>query len=118
MLVRAFRFLDPARISSDLPDRLHALADDCERLHRSSAVPATVLSDAPLLQDWAPVPTSDGVRLAGYVTGHPIHGNCPVVTTPLWWADPSGGWVRSLSRFYRLGACAGDGIVRTAEDRG
>jgi hypothetical protein len=25
------------------------------------------------------------------------------MTTALWWADPDGTWVRSLSRFYRLG---------------
>lgn len=26
-----------------------------------------------------------------------------IMTSPLWFADPEGRWVRTLSRYYRLG---------------
>jgi hypothetical protein len=117
MLVRAFAFLDPAHIFSDLSERLHSLGRDCGLLYRGAGVPAEALDDAPLLQDWVPVLTTEGVKLAGYATGHPVHGNRTVMTTPLWWADPSGKWVRSLSRFYRLAGCADDGVFAGREDR-
>jgi len=39
-------------------------------------------------------------------TGHPIHGDRRVMTTQVWFADPDGAWIRTLSRFYRLGAPA------------
>jgi hypothetical protein len=59
----------------------------------------------------------EGVKLAGYATGHPMHGDRTLMTTPLWWADPSGTWVRSLSRFYGLAGCADDGVFAGREDR-
>jgi hypothetical protein len=57
--------------------------------------------------------TPAGVRLIGHVTGHPVHGDRAVVTSPVWFADPEGTWVRTLSRFYRLGPpLDGDDIRR------
>lgn len=103
MLTRLFPFLDPAHITPDLSRRLRALADDCDRLERGRPVPPVVLQKAPLLTDWAPAITPQGVHLIGRVTGHPLLGDCAAATTPLWFADPAGGWARSLSRFYRLG---------------
>ena len=103
MLTRMFPFLDPAHVTPDLSRRLRALADDCDRLERGRRVPPVVLQKAPLLTDWAPAITPQSVHLIGRVTGHPLLGDCAAVTTPLWFADPDGGWARSLSRFYRLG---------------
>ena len=77
--------------------------------------------------------TPEGVQLIGHASGHPIHGDRMVMTTPLWFADPEGSWVRTLSRFYRLGppadpddirriltsavaSYAGDGYDDTSED--
>jgi hypothetical protein len=79
------------------------LADDCDRLERGRPVSPIMLQKAPLLEDWAPAITPQGVQLIGHVTGHPLLGNCAAATTPLWFAAPDGGWARSLTRFYRLG---------------
>jgi hypothetical protein len=112
MLTYLFPFLDPARISRDLSRRLYVLADDCERLRLGRGVPARILDQAPLLQDWVPVVTPEGLHLVGNALGHPVHGDRMVMTTPLWLADPGGNWARSLSRFYRLGPPADPKDVR------
>ncbi|MEH2524197.1 MULTISPECIES: DUF6634 family protein [unclassified Bradyrhizobium] len=106
MLTRSFPFLDPADISLDLSRRFHLLADDCERLRLNRNVSARLLDRAPLLRDWVPVATPAGLHLVGRVVGHPVLGDRRVMTSPLWWADPDGEWVRTLSRFYRLGSPA------------
>lgn len=104
MLMNLFPFLDPVQVSPDLARRLRALADDCERLELGRSVSPIMLQKAPLLEGWMPAVTHEGVKLIGHATGHPVHGDRAVMTTPLWFADPDGGWVRTLSRFYRLGA--------------
>ena len=103
MLTQLFPFLDPGQSPGDLARRLRALADDCNRLALGHPVPLAILQKALLLDDWIPAVTPEGVRLIGRATGHPIHGDRRVMTTPLWFADPDGAWVRTLSRFYRLG---------------
>lgn len=103
MLTRLFPFLDPTHVTPDLGRRLRDLADDCDRLERGRPVSPVVLQKAPLLEDWVPAITPQGVQLMGHVTRHPLLGDCAAVTTPLWFADPDGRWARSLSRFYRLG---------------
>jgi hypothetical protein len=103
MLTRLFPFLDPAHVTLDLGRRLRVLADDCDRLERGRSVSPALLQKAPLLTDWVPTLTPQGVQLIGHVTGHPLLGDCAAATTPLWLADPDGAWARSLSRFYRLG---------------
>jgi len=103
MLTRLFPFLDPTHVTPDLGRRLRALADDCDRLEHGRPVPPVLLQKAPLITDWVPALTPQGVQLIGRVTGHPLLGDCAAATTPLWVADPDGAWARSLSRFYRLG---------------
>lgn len=103
MLTRFFRFLDPALISPDLAPRLRRLADDCEQLRVHRFVSPWLLQNAPLLENWMPTLTPEGLQLVGRASGHPVHEDRPIMTTQLWWADPEGKWVRSLSRFYRLG---------------
>jgi hypothetical protein len=103
MLTQLFPFLDTAYATPDLAHRLRALAEDCDRLALRRSISPIELRSAPLLEDWVPTITPAGVRLIGYASGHPVHGHRMVMTTALWWADPDGAWVRSLSRFYRLG---------------
>jgi hypothetical protein len=55
--------------------------------------------------------TPAGVRLIGEVSDHPLLGDRPAITSPLWAADPDGRWIRTTSRFYRLGEPA-DAEVR------
>jgi hypothetical protein len=102
MLTKLFPFLDPASIPPDLPAKLRRLATDLESLsHRP--VSAFALRDAPAIDGWAAMLAPVGVCLIGQATRHPRLGNRPVITSPLYAADPDGRWVRTTSRFYRLG---------------
>ena len=112
MLTKKFPFLDPSHITPGLTRRLRALADDCDRLGLEYPVSPTLLQSAPLLEEWTPAMTPRGVVLVGLASGHPIHGNRSVISSPVWFADPDGNWVRTLSCFYRLGLPAGPGGVR------
>jgi hypothetical protein len=103
MLTRQFPFLDPTRIEPDLARRLRILADDSERLALGLPVSAILLANAPLLEDWVPMVTPLGVQLVGQVSGHPLHLDRAIVTSPIWFADPDGTWARTLSRYYSLG---------------
>jgi hypothetical protein len=106
MLTQLFPFLDLDQNPGNLARRLRALANDCAFLTLGHPIPPAILQKAPLLDDWVPAVTPEGVRLIGHASGHPVHGDHRVMTTPLWFADPDGGWIRTLSRFYRLGAPA------------
>jgi hypothetical protein len=106
MLSADFPFLLPANIEVELPDRLRSLADDLEDIRDGNAPRAEVLAVAPLVVDWKVTLTLFGLRLTGFVAGHPLLGNRLAMTSQLWAADPAGKWVRTLSRFYKLGIAA------------
>lgn len=112
MLTKLFPFLDPTHITSDLARRLRALADDCDLLELGRTVSPILLKSAPLLEGWVPAVTPAGLHLIGHASGHPIHGDRMVMTTPLWFADPDGNWIRTLSQFYRLGPPADPEDIR------
>ena len=78
----------------------------------ASQLSPILLQTAPLLDDWVPAMTPVGLQLIGQASGHPLHGDRMVMTSPLWFADPDGGWVRTLSRFYRLGPPADPDEIR------
>jgi hypothetical protein len=103
MLTHLFPFLDPVHITSDLVRRLRALADDAARLLHNRSVSPVLLKGSPLLGDFVIAQTPLGLQLVGHVSGHPRLGDRMAATSPLWFADPDGTWVRTLSRFYRLG---------------
>ncbi len=109
MLVRTYPFLDPRRISHAISASLQSLADDCARLERDVSFVADRLRGAPFLDQYAPVVSPLGLQLVGQVSDHPLLGSRTIITSQLWFADPDGGWVRTLSRFYRLGRLRSDG---------
>jgi hypothetical protein len=109
MLTKFFPFLDPAMIEPDLPAKLRKLANDLEAI-RHFPPSTAALHDAPSIDQWLAMLTPTGVCLIGDVSGHPQLGDRPATTSPLWAADPDGKWVRTTSRFYRLGEPAGPEI--------
>jgi len=112
MLTHLFPFLDPINITPDLVRRLRALADDAARLLYSRSVSPVLLKGSPLLEDFVIAQTPFGLQLIGRVTGHPLLGDRMAATSPLWFADPDGTWIRTLSRFYRLGPPADPNDLR------
>lgn len=87
--------------------RWRTLIGDVARLRAGWRPNEVILDRAPILTQWSTsVPGAHGlVRLLGIVTGHPLipdhHG---VQTSPLVALDTrSRQWVRTASRFYRLG---------------
>jgi len=120
MLTDRFRFLAPQNIEARLADHLRSLARDMERISNGSAPTEAELAQAPTLERWRPLVTPVGVRLSGFVSGHPRLGDTTAMTSPLWAADGEDRWVRTLSRFYRLArpdVGAGDGWYGTEEPR-
>lgn len=103
MLTRLYPFLDPARIPPELSGRLQALARDCATLERDTDFVSSRLRTAPLLDLYFPLITPLGLKLVGEVMQHPFLGTRRIVTSQVWFADPQGRWVRTVSRFYRLG---------------
>lgn len=82
---------------------LEALIADLRRLAAGQAPTAADLKDAPILDRWNHEYRNEPC-LIGYVQGHPVLGSGRVIkTSTIWAGDGSQGWVRTLSRFYRLG---------------
>lgn len=103
MLTEAFPYLHPRAVGNTLPTRLRSLADDLDRIHAGEGPSPEELASAPSIVDWRCVVTSAGLRLDGFVSGHPRLGEGRTFTSQLWAADPDGRWIRTLSRFYVLG---------------
>lgn len=87
---------------ASLAAKYHRLADDLARIARGEHPSADDLRDAPLLMEWkvylSPVP-----HLTGIVLGHPwIPDGHTCHTSELFTFDPTEGYARTLSRFYRL----------------
>lgn len=117
MLTQLYPFLDPIHINADLVRRLRMLADDVARLQQTRSVSAALLQSAPLIDEWLIAQTPAGLQLIGDISGHPRFGDRMAVTSPLWFADPDGRWVRTLSRFYRIGVPADPDTMRQALSR-
>ena len=103
MLTTKYRFLHPRTLEADLGSKLRSLADDIDRLRTGDAPSVEDLAEAPLIVDWHCAISPVGLRLLGFVSGHPRIGNADAMTTQVWAAGEDGTWIRTLSRFYRLG---------------
>jgi hypothetical protein len=111
MLSDAFPFLLPSNIKSDLPGKVRRLGDDLERIRSGAGPTDAEIAAAPLIEEWYAVLTPTGLRLAGVVSRHPLFGNGTTVISQVWAADAGGRWVRTISRFYRLGRAAAGNIA-------
>jgi hypothetical protein len=117
MLTRQFPFLDPDRISADFAGQLRRLAQDCSGLAQDHSFARERLRTAPKLDLYVPLITPIGLHLVGRLSDCPGPDAGPIATSQLWFADPQGSWVRTLSCFYRLGRPAdpeGDDRIETA----
>ena len=103
MLTDDFPFLLSRRIEPDLAARLRVLAGDLERIAAGGAPTAAELAGAPLLADWRSILSPVGLRLMGRVSRHPRLGDTNAMTSQLWAAGGDSTWIRTLSRFYKLG---------------
>jgi hypothetical protein len=116
MLTTAFPFLLPTNLERDLSAKLRALADDLDAMRAGIGPVASDLATAPLLVDWRGVLTPMSLRLAGFAAGHPRLGNRAVLTSQIWAADADNRWVRTLSRYYRLGIPAGAHLLAAQDE--
>jgi hypothetical protein len=116
MLTEDFPFLLLSNGSDNLPARLRALADDLVRIETGVGPDADELASAPLITGWRTVLSPHGLRLLGSVTGHPLLRDGASMTSQLWAADSDGRWIRSLTRFYRLGAAFHNHTSRPQSD--
>jgi hypothetical protein len=103
MLTKQFPFLDPDRISVDFAEQLRMLVQDCADLARDPSFALERLRTAPQLDLYVPLITPIGIHLVGRLSDHPRPDAGPIVTSQLWFADPEGSWVRTLTQLYRLG---------------
>jgi hypothetical protein len=93
-------------LGNDSPDILEGLTrlhSDISRIRAGEAPTQKDLETAPILDRW-----HFGVRpspcVLGLVYGHPVHGDRRLIhTSELFAIDTVSGWVRTWSRFYRLG---------------
>lgn len=82
------------------------LAEDLAHIAKGHAPSEADLTSAPILDHWEPIAVSR-LALTGRVVGHPRLGDRPaIVTTEIFVL--SSDWVRTWSRFYRLGRPALD----------
>lgn len=95
-----------------LQGTLNTLANDIRQLRSHDDPPSAALLDhAPLLERWS-FATIRRPCLIGGVTGHPLLGDSSrIQTSELFAIDPSAGWARTLSRYYRLGSRKTDGLA-------
>tara|TARA_E500000318_G_scaffold81496_1_gene76760 strand:+ start:10374 stop:10718 length:345 start_codon:yes stop_codon:yes gene_type:complete len=88
-------------------ERLERLLADLKRIRDGDLPSKAELTEAPLIDEYAVAERTFPV-LQGYVHGHPALGTTWCRTTELWVIAPDLGWVRTLSRFYRLGMASFD----------
>lgn len=78
-----------------------------DRIRRGEEPTAEMLADAPVLELWGVTRYGDDaevvIRLVGVVHGHPSIQDGPCTTSPVLYLPESQEWVRTVSRYYRLG---------------
>ncbi|KAA2235874.1 DUF6634 family protein [Salinarimonas soli] len=84
------------------PGRLYDLADDLVGIAADSRPTPDDLAAAPILENWSPALRA--VRsISGEVHGHPSYRPGAVINSSEVYASDGATWVRTYSRWYRLG---------------
>ena len=84
-------------------ERLRGLVADVEALASGQHPSAAILSQAPILENWA-LSARSAPCLQGQFLGHPkIRSGRAGRTSDVWIHAPGLGYARTLSRWYRLG---------------
>lgn len=85
-------------------DRLTRLTADLISIRDGKLPDEKAFRDAPFIDQWAII-TRPSVVLTGTVYGHPRYPQLgtTMVTTPLFIDGRTHGWMRTQSRYYRLG---------------
>ena len=86
----------------NLKDKLASLVADLELISSGEGPSSDELVEAPMLVDWEQIELPV-IALAGYAIGHPKLGSGHITTTQIFAIAPDRTWVRTLSRYYRLG---------------
>ena len=82
---------------------LERLISDLRAIRSGMQPTPKTLAEAPLLSGWE-IRRRAALCLTGIMTGHPIIGeHRQGVTSEVWFIDPRFRFIRTLSRFYRLG---------------
>lgn len=81
---------------------LRKLLADLEGIASGLAPSDAELRNAPIIDHWVEV-TRSRPCLAGQIHGHPTLRGSFSVTSEVWAVAPELGWLRTYSRFYRLG---------------
>jgi hypothetical protein len=93
-------------------DRLGRLAQDLEAIAKGMAPRPEVLEAAPILDNWQ-FGQRSMITSVGALIGHPRLPDGLCQTSEIWAIDQERRWMRTLSRFYVLGAeRKGDGHAR------
>jgi hypothetical protein len=83
-------------------DLIASIAADAVRLLTPDGQLERTLAEAPIIDNWAVgMPTAFG--LTGDVTGYPRVANGRIQTSAAYFIAADFSWVRTMSRFYRLG---------------
>ncbi len=87
------------------PELKHHLARVMTAIRAAEARPTVAeIAEAPLLEDWRVLISRHGSPVIwGQVSGHPRLDDTMISTSRLIAINPSAGWARSISRWFRLG---------------
>ena len=103
-----FGFEQPAELNT-LVTKLSGLRSNLQSLGAGNLLLATELAAAPVITNWR-LMLDFHVCLRGDVVAHPLlSGNRRIMTSELIVDARDLGWMRTFSRFYRLGKPMADG---------
>ena len=98
-------------MSSITRDALAAAMKEAARIREGFVPGPAELADAPMLAYWTVEALPGGlVCLIGEVAGHPKIADGWCTTSVVLAVDLAGGWVRTVSRYYRLGPRLGEQV--------